>query len=776
MAQPHVQWAVARLIVPYLDLNSLVALRATFNRRMQNLLSSPGIIRLLDIPSGSKLSGPLRYLLTSISNVERLWLGASLCWSPVEIASLLPALNPQHLRINQHFVSLTVIRFVVQAYMNQNDPILQHVAQFFKPLGIPDFDRLTPRIESLSILCPLRSIVEADRFGLIPNEGPWALSDISETYSSVVSMPATLTSLNMRSIPPEHQIALVNALPRHLKELKISLSEGRPPIPLHSYFAQFNDLVKLEIHGFGYIALENPATVALPLSLQELSVHTLNELPVDFLSLSSLRTSSLTRLSLALNTSNSSSDTFDFAACMPPSLISLELLWFSKEKILHLPYTLTELTLQVGNHLPIDLATLRLYARLSQLKLIFGPSVYLTLSGFGGLPAGAALNGDRGLGIPFHFQMLPDSIKCLILEGDCFENPEEDVIADLSDNIASLTLPSCSIDWALALHDRSPHCLITIAQPLDAWNRGNAPWMEGEVLNFWTPEFDPHKYRQSLLSRFAAMNIIFDMELRGIPAWPTDKSSFDVFPETQSFVWRPLTPTNHAQTLFRNFDVFRRSFVDLTKIVIHQDESVPHTSSFVLRCDILPRRLIHLELLNQHIEFGDHSLPTSLTYISSNSGYSTNGLLPTFEMVPDLLHLDAPKWTFEYQRYDGWIILNLNRLCVRLIGLLDTEVVGFLVESVTPETRAQMEVSIYYRETGSLLNLRRSDHSSDSMRLPPMHSTQSILEELLDAPMGSHNQLSHMDEDESSMDEDEEFEKIGDVLISLENDRDFTHV
>ena len=139
-----------RPILSYLDLKSLIKLFATFDRKIQVLLSSPNAFAYLRIEAlGPEMPRtPYRYFVSSIRNVTHLRLGDEIKWSPYSI-SFLQTLNPRHLTIGADILHESVQLMLRYAKNSSSNEVLRRLAQHFDPYGIPNFPLLTPRLETL---------------------------------------------------------------------------------------------------------------------------------------------------------------------------------------------------------------------------------------------------------------------------------------------------------------------------------------------------------------------------------------------------------------------------------------------------------------------------------------------------------------------------------------------------------------------------------------------------------------------------------------------------
>lgn len=132
-----------RPILSYVDLKSLIKLYATFDRKIQTMLSSPNALADLCIKAarGGILVAPYRYFIGAIRSVHCLKVESDAKWAPTSI-SLLQTLNPRKLVIGAGFLHPSVRRMLSEAQQSPSDPILSRLAQNFSSNATHNFPTL----------------------------------------------------------------------------------------------------------------------------------------------------------------------------------------------------------------------------------------------------------------------------------------------------------------------------------------------------------------------------------------------------------------------------------------------------------------------------------------------------------------------------------------------------------------------------------------------------------------------------------------------------------
>lgn len=214
---------ILRPIVALIDAESLGQLFATLDLKMQSLLAQPKLFSTLSIfPSTHPAkTGPYRYFVSGIRDVDHLRLEQDCAWSPRTLLHL-KTLNPRHLVLkfkSLHESVKTLLSDAQQAtefeellasnrspnvYQRKRQnfdelvrkaPELRNLAQNFVPGGLPNFRLLTTRLETLD----LSSFSTASDWVLEPILTLIKFCGPSGFNQQCLLGPSTLTSLSLRS-------------------------------------------------------------------------------------------------------------------------------------------------------------------------------------------------------------------------------------------------------------------------------------------------------------------------------------------------------------------------------------------------------------------------------------------------------------------------------------------------------------------------------------------------------------------------------------------------
>ena len=194
-----------RPILSYVDLISLIKLYATFNRKIQTLLSCPGAFAYLSIKAAGKdmPRAPYRYFVSSIRNVAYLKLENDVKWSPASI-SLLRTLNPRHLELGDNILHESVSLMLMDAVKSPENQDLHRMAQFFLVNGVPNFPILTPRMDTLALSA--LSFKSVGTGFQVPSTLTKLEAPPNFPLDRLLQMPPTLISLVLKSQYPLNMV------------------------------------------------------------------------------------------------------------------------------------------------------------------------------------------------------------------------------------------------------------------------------------------------------------------------------------------------------------------------------------------------------------------------------------------------------------------------------------------------------------------------------------------------------------------------------------------
>ena len=436
-----------RPILSYLDLESLIKLFATFDRKIQVLLSSPNAFAYLRLEpvSSSMPRTAYRYFVSSIRNVTHLELAKCVYWSPSSITLLL-TLNPRHLEVGYGMLHRSVFEMLRDAKNFPSNEVLRSMAQNFDPNGIPNFLLLTPCLESLM------------------------LSATTFLGLQHLQVPSCLTKFKA---PLRASLEAILQLPPHLTYLKL-----RDFHPLEKLFDRFTKLESLTIAWGGCYpqsALRIPPNLDF-VKLSGADPLFLNESPENASSWSQSSVSNMDLCFDPLNWENS-------VNWFPPNLSTLCLRSAKSEfcGTVSLPPTLTSLTASVLLIPPLPELAFNgtLPRRLEHLTLL-GNSEAVTFSSFG---------------------TLPKTLKSISLK----HMPRTvEAIQSMPKTLKSCSVRMFKLEHAEAVFSHFNDCHLSITDEISPWD---VPKRVMDATGHWLPQLDPVQLDIALHRYYASLNI-----------------------------------------------------------------------------------------------------------------------------------------------------------------------------------------------------------------------------------------------------------------------------
>ena len=280
---------IMRPIVRLVDAESLGQLYSTFNHKIQSLLSHPNMFSTLSmIPTTNDArAGPYRYFVSGVHDVDSVQLEKDCAWSPHTLLHL-KTLNPRHLVIGNKATHKSVATLLSDA---RKDPELISLAQNFIPPGLPNFELLTTRLETLD------------------------LSDLDCSNFTLASIPTLVTFCGPHQFDPTSLLG-----PPTLSSL--SLIGGS--VFLEKLWTQFSSLTYLKVDDC-LCFVEPDSSFVLPTTLTHICLHAYdndNDEPMELFSNPSWPNVPLTTLSFQL--AFPPSEPFDLGL-LPNTLTSLTL-------------------------------------------------------------------------------------------------------------------------------------------------------------------------------------------------------------------------------------------------------------------------------------------------------------------------------------------------------------------------------------------------------------------------------------------------------------------
>ena len=339
------------MILQNVNFNSLVRLFATFDHRIQQILSTAGVLRHLTIkPASPLLRAPIKYFLSHLRSPLSLQFDVNVKWSPQSLP-LLTALAPRSLTLNPGFLDKSVHE-MLQDHASTPHDSLKDVVALVHSDGLMNFSSLLPSLESLIINNELFKVVDS------ASRSPESIERFVST------LPQTLTHLSLHTtLDAQHQL-WIQLLPTSLVSLTLKLHT----MPLSTIFDRLPQIEKLELSAEHRVP-DLPAT-EIPKSLAELTL--LRQFTVPIIALNgSLRRSNLRSFTLDVRVDDDLPVVDVGLMLLPPTLESLALRGtvFTIETF-SLPRSLTALEWRSGELPPRFNQLLQTIPALKSLKLI----------------------------------------------------------------------------------------------------------------------------------------------------------------------------------------------------------------------------------------------------------------------------------------------------------------------------------------------------------------------------------------------------------------------
>lgn len=743
---------VARELWAYLDVNALALLHCTFDRSIQRLMHSRGAVERAIVTSATNIPvWQVRYFLMSLQDVGLLHL-EFITWTSELMIKLLRNVNPRELVFGKNLIPYSIHKKIRSKERLPEDE--RAIIDCYTDSSLPNFALLTPNLRRLRFNddMALFSEVEGHRmynddggpiwYGRGGNTGSFIQYSTGPSFVEVVkagqvalSLPPSLTTLEFGDILPDAVRLLVNSstiVPVTLGTLKLpSFYRARTQLSSHDLladtFERFPHLQSFTLQGHVYTSTNRKVNV--PQALNYLSAGDFIYYPLEFLTAPSLRTANLTTLNLDMGLQlptwanadgmNTHPSVVDFAACLPPTLRTLNLQITSPAENRNF-----RLKLPVG---PVEhrVTISRLPPQITKLGLTFHciphPPLLRALRELDSLesltldvelePAEFELVATRSAADPqrlFALTELPLNLKSLALKGKHFNlSKQPKLIPAFPASLESLSV-SADLTWARQFRASHPQASITLTNKIDTTISADGTLLRSEFPDYWVNSFDKAAHERAVTNTYSAQKIYFKLaysfnerEYQDLVAKDMNyQIPWDQLPRL------PRYPTVLSVTFtgsgYPGFDALHYAFPKLRKLVLR----CPAATGIV--SNNLPSNLVHLELFNVRLFFRNvpdtkRVLPESLTYIQSNLEFDTDKRLLSFNMFPFLRHLDAPWWNFRVTGISKWTDKGMDRLATHLSGLKDVEWADFLKSKFHPKTLSNMHVSFTFTHTGGLL-------------------------------------------------------------------------
>lgn len=691
--------AFFQLIAFFLELEDLERLYATFDSKIQKLISRPGAIDRLYLRStGFELQWERILLFRSVRNVRRLEVRSSID-RPTRFIPLLETLNPLEIVFKCRLSGSDLINLTSSYYSGSATESERRLARFWVPFQIPKFHRLAPRLELLQLGECLESIIydlSASNTLRLPTPENAEVKPSKARYK----LPPTLKSLTI----DEAHVCFADLLPR-LPATLLSLSvfyRDSSPLNLASIFRQLPQLEYLKIFTRQQLVWQ-PAepTLTVPKTLTSLCLSV--EQAADAQQLLEQLGSHLTCLSnievVALSTSPQAAVSLDLAKSLPPTISSLALLTGSNNSsqrpnywdIITFPATLTSLSLTVTN---AYYGILDLLASLQHLQQLSIGGIYGTIRIVGkgeSLPSSMP-HTERTLRIDT--SRIPRSVTDLTIK-DCYYAINTSAIESLPPNLSSLSLTTFSLKLFPTLRDLLPRCRLTILNGINLWDPDNGQKLRDWTFGMpWTSTVDIGPWSSAVLQRSS---------VHGLKFKATVSTNHNYYAPLVEHFRGDFTDASAAH-LFKRAPRFYLELLDGLRNL-----KTLKVKSRIRDCRLclsdLPPQLTHLELDDSRLLVlvgPTSSEHLKLVYIATNS--TLRWLKPEWTLPSTVTHLDAPNWTIPGSTFAKWKLLNLEKLALRIEDIKDYEIPGMIEgKNLNAKTRSNMHLNISYGISGLLV-------------------------------------------------------------------------
>ena len=681
--------SLLRFVTDRLCFGDLVRLYSTFDFELQKLLSFPGVVDTIQLTNPKPVGVERRFLhvLRNVTRVEVLKsVGLPLLQFP-----LISTLNPLELRLEHAFASS-------DSFAIRNDEKFdRYIGIEWRQSCLIALDHAAPRLTHLELE------YSADY-------------DDGDSLSIYYRFPKTLTSFklhNLKHVPSWNQ--LLSALPPTISAL--SLLREHPSRNLTSLSERFPALHQLEVSSPFLPTADDLAGFGDTLSHLHLIVDNLKTLDLMF---NPSILPKLFKLEITTNINNvdPTRTPLDFDNLLPPSIadLTLELTpaeefrpqFFIDVRILSFPPHLTSLALTFIKVYPTFVDALKSLKVLQKLELY---SVTSSIRLVGSGSEEAAVNAQSAASpttslydtLALDSQLLSRSLTHLLLDASdltysshCFLN--------LPPNLKSLSVASFDLKLFKTFRNYHPRCFLRILKPIDLWASDNG----FELLQ---PTFGMSLTSSTVMSDWASA-VLQKCSTYGLQliVKPTKGRARFATTAVESF----SADLNHG-SIARLFNygtilVFRLlsplHTLKVLKLKLHA------THKETLSLDHFPPSLTHLELDGPRATL---ALPMSTEFSKNLRFISTSSLLDSqtkWEFLPRALtFLDAPNWRISPSRCAKWMFRRFEKLCFRVIDIMDWQVASFLNDTLfDARTRSNMQLSISYGMTGLLLHPAKVFH------------------------------------------------------------------
>lgn len=639
-----------RSLLEYVDFDSVVRLHLTCDRRMQTLLSTPGLVGSIRIdPRDDVAISKLFYAINFLRDVDEvLFLLRRKSGAPF-IPHLL-TLNPRTFLCSFAPVDSGLLHAACDAQRPHPTPKEVQAAEFLTPNGFLNLAKLTPRLQSIELAIQgydYLDILTQSTVDKMEREGRW------HQYK----LPPTLTSFNCNLTAPYHS-SMLECLPTSLRSLHLTGVQGSEGIAdVSSIFERFQSLETLVLAYRGDVVLSNE--VIIPKSLHTLAIST-DFFPYVVLAHPAITQSSIVTLrvtSTPARMSNVHVDTLDLSTCLPPTIRTLRIRSsplppsrnFDRIELVSVPSTLTRLDIVADEPFPTLLKTLPSASELSYLGLVFGANARLVLLPS---PTSSDASADANDGhdetdlsngapsSPFALHWISPTVTTLFLDYRPQKPLTKKQLAILPPNLTALHVGYFDFPRLKTLHRRYPGCQLHIYESIPYWDAGNGAWVREKFALDDQTVFDCDAYVQRLSDYFTKKRVHCEFSDTN---HNFDKKTLPAGNGITEVIQRGISAPAYGTILFDpRILVASRHLTKLKRL--HTLTVDMHGEDFNF-ADSLSSSLVELNIGNSlMIDYYFLQLPQNIKKFSASSHLKIHESLSMTPLNLDVL--DTPNWYF----------------------------------------------------------------------------------------------------------------------------------
>lgn len=747
----HLSQDALRCIMHYLDVTDLLRLHSTFDLRIHRFLSTSGVLASLSLSTVAfDDRAQLLSLLGLLREVRLLKLAKS-CWWEASELDLISGLNPVELELHYPLISLNALELIDKKAKGTASKKERHYCRIFTPNLLPNFTRLTPRLERLKLLNPVSTFTRQFYYNPLRD---WTRAHPKLEPTSFFCFPPTLTAFHVRAIETLQDLdRIVEALPLGLRSLElVDLSFS---VELSLILKRFSLLE--ELHVGTTMRLTCRFEASIPENLDRLTIEI--DLPQEIEPLlrgMNFHASSVSRFKLDVGAqlaTESVEVSLDFASLLPSSIEHLTIRAREESmmgygwNLISFPTNLVYLKLRFHQEDETLVRALYLLPGLKTLSLdsvCRHGSINLTTH----KDTDVVYDSDS---ILISARLLPRSLtnlEILRLEHDL----SLQAIQDLPSGLIHLSLPSFPLSDIYILRENAPRCVVYISEPISLWSSQCGALLRSTDFG-WNSKVNVLNWSLTVQNHFNALQIYFQVSS------DLNASFIHASKETEDLTL-PLASLPPFPICIDDPNTFLKACPSLTSITItgprHAD------SRLKLNLKMLPPSITYFSLRCRHFTIEGDQIPLSMTHLTCTAEAKISG---AYRRPPALTYLNAPRWSLDVLQ---WSLKGFKRLRCHLRCVADLDLARiFGAETIDAVTLSNMSVTISYLVTGLMV----STEGPNAAKSVTLDSIQAETREKLIAFLETPRLVPIPPSKDDNESQEAAFEPIGRVVshIELEN-------